>query len=90
MKDIRALKVTQIRIFTTDEIALKSLHRESALERIKDTYKLKQGPPAFFDGISPDFENIILDNGEYQFKDRLFLIDQLKHCFRKFIIIVIL
>jgi len=78
MKEIRDLKVTQIRIFPVDEIALKSFLRDSALKRIKDTYKLKQSPPVFFDAISPEFKNIILDNGEYKFKDRIYLIDQLK------------
>lgn len=77
MKQIYDLKVTQIRIFPADELPFRSLHRNTAMSKMSNTFKLKPNPQMYFE-ISPTVvPNINLNNGEYDYNDRSYLIDYL-------------
>jgi hypothetical protein len=86
MKEIRELKSTQVLIFPIDEIGFKSFQRDSAIKKIQEKYKLKYNPPMMFEGIPSELRPISFTNGEFNHKDKSYLIERLNIEERKIII----
>lgn len=86
MKGIRDLKSTQIRIFPIDEIGFKSLQRPSALAQIQEKYKLKPNPQIILEGIPAESHVMSFTNGEFNYENKVFLIERLSIEERRIII----
>lgn len=76
MKDIRELIVKQIYIFPVDEIALSSLQRKNAINKIQEAYSLKYSP-TMFEGIPNESQSLAFNNGEYSWNKKTYLINNL-------------
>jgi len=76
MREIRELVVKQIRIFPIDEIGFQSLQRQNAIKQIQEKYSLKFNP-IMFEDFSGEQPNIVFKNGEYQHKNKPYLIELL-------------
>ena len=79
MKNIRELRTTQIRIFPTDEIHFQSLQRQTAINKIKEKYKLKNIiTPTIPEIPSIEIQKILIfTNGEFVYKNKTYLVDRL-------------
>jgi len=76
MKNIRDFKVTQIRLFRSDEIPFRSLFGPSAENRLRSEFRLKRLPVPPGLGI-PGMTNLVFVNGEYATGRRTVFIDHL-------------
>ena len=75
MKEIRDLKVTQIRIFPIDELPFESLLRPSAIKQIASIFNFNT-PPVFPEGFPVEIPSILFRNGEFTYENQTTLIEQ--------------